>query len=84
MGDLPFYTDDQLVDRAAHRLSLHTDEVESALRGYTAIFGSCSCGEWTTPTWDDNAVFAAYDDHMTDVQVTIHAALGSQQRGSGP
>jgi hypothetical protein len=83
VGDLPFYIDDPLVDRAAHRLNLHTDEVESALRGYTAIFGFCSCGEWTTPTWDHNAVFAAYDNHMTDVQVAIHAARASQHRGSG-
>jgi len=82
MGDLPFCIDDPLVDRAAYRLSPHTDQVESALRGYTAMFGSCSCGEWTTPTWDDNAVFAAYD-HMTDVQVAIHATRASQELGSG-
>lgn len=78
MSDLPFYIDDPLVDRAAHRLGMHTDEVESALRGYTAMFGSCSCGEWTTPTWDSSAVLEAYDRHMTDVQAAIHAARGPE------
>jgi hypothetical protein len=74
VGELPFYIDDPLVDRDAHRLSLHTDEVESARRGYQAVFGSCSCGEWTTPTWDDDAILGEYDQHMTAVQAAAHAA----------
>ncbi len=81
MSDLPFYIDDPLVDRDAYRLGMHADEVESARRGYTAMFGTCSCGEWATPTWDSSAVLEAYDSHMTDVQAAIHAALASQ-RGS--
>ncbi|MEA5456744.1 hypothetical protein SPF06_18630 [Sinomonas sp. JGH33] len=72
MSDLPFYIDDPLVDLNAHRLSLHTDEEESVRRGYRATFGTCSCGEWTTPTWDDHAVFGSYDDHMNEVQATVH------------
>lgn len=84
MNDLPFYTDDPLVDRAAHQLSMHTDEVESARRGYTAMFGSCSCGEWTTPTWDRSAVFEAYDGHMTDVQAATHAALAGRAAQARP
>jgi hypothetical protein len=43
------------------------------------VFGSCSCGEWTTPTWDDNAVLDAYDDHMSQVQATVHAAGVAQE-----
>lgn len=82
MSDLPFYIDDPLVDSAAHRLELHCDEVESARRGYTAVFGSCSCGEWTTPTWDDNAVLGAYDDHMSEVQAAVHAALAGRAEES--
>jgi len=84
VSDLPFYTDDPLVDRDAHRLGMHTDEVESARRGYTAMFGSCSCGEWTTPTWDRSAVLEAYDGHMTDVQAAVHAALASQAPQARP
>lgn len=82
---LPFYIDDPLVDRAAHRLALHTDGVESAARGYRARFGSCSCGEWTTPTWDDSAVLEAFDSHMSNVQVAVHAAPspGGPQRRHG-
>lgn len=68
MSELPFYIDDPLVDLNAHRLSLHTDETESNRRGYRATFGACSCGEWTTPSWDDNAVLGSYDDHMNQVQ----------------
>jgi hypothetical protein len=83
MSDLPFYIDDPLVDRDAHRLGIHTDEVESARRGYAAMFGSCSCGEWTTPTWDRNAVLEACDGHMTDVQAAIHAVLDSQAPEAG-
>jgi len=86
VSDLPFYTDDPLVDRDAHRLSMHADEdeVESARRGYSAMFGSCSCGEWTTPTWDRSAVLEAYDGHMTDVQAATHAALASQAAQARP
>lgn len=73
MSELPYYIDDPLVDRVAHRLDLHTDEEETAKRGYRATFGSCSCGEWTTPTWDDDAVVDAYDSHMNGVQATAHA-----------
>lgn len=45
--------------------------------------GSCSCGEWITPTWDRNAVLEAFDGHMTDVQASIHAALDSQATEAG-
>lgn len=77
MSKLPYYTDDPLVDREAHRLNLHADEEETAGRGYRATFGSCSCGEWTTPTWDDDAVFDAYDSHMQQVQATVHERHGN-------
>ncbi|MEV4806843.1 hypothetical protein AB0K18_43185 [Nonomuraea sp. NPDC049421] len=77
-AEWPYYIDDPLVDRAAHRLELHSD-FEGGL-GY--CFGTCSCGEFTTPTWDEHAVSEAYDRHMGQVQYSAHAAAaekGSQQ-----
>ena len=74
MADWPYYIDDPLVDRSAHRLDMHTDVAESARAGYRAMFGTCSCGEWVTPTWDRNGVLEAYDTHMGQIQAAAHAA----------
>ena len=72
-GQWPYYIDDPLVDRDAHRLGLHADEDVPAPG---AMFGTCSCGEWTTPTWDVHGVMEAFDHHMELVQVSAHAAGG--------
>lgn len=72
-GEWPYYIDDPLVDRSAHVLSMHTDE-QSTARGYDPCFGTCSCGEWTTPTWDMHGVLEAFDWHMGRVQASAHAA----------
>lgn len=70
--DRPWYIDDPLVDRRAHRLWLHHDAETSSCAGYRAEFGACTCGEWVTPSWDTSAVLEAYDQHMTEVQTTAH------------
>jgi len=67
VADWPYYIDDPVVDRSAHRLDMHVDEVASARVGYTAMFGTCSCSEWVTPTWDSNGVLEVYDTHMGQV-----------------
>ncbi len=72
----PYYIDDPLVDTGAHRLSVITDDEETTRRGYTAVFGTCSCGEWTCPTYDDNGVLEAFDSHMSAVQEAAHHAAG--------
>jgi hypothetical protein len=74
----PFYIDDPLVDRTAHRLELHPDEDLSAARGYRIVFGSCSCGDFVTPSWEDSGVFEAYDNHMRDIQADAHARAENQ------
>ena len=70
----PYYIDDPLVDRAAHRLSFHSDETADPVRTPGYVFGECSCGEWTTPTWDLHGVMEAFDWHMGQVQAAAHAA----------
>ena len=70
MTDRPYYIDDPLVDRAGHRLNLHPDTDRPV--PHHAVFGCCSCGEWTTPTWDYHAVAEAFDQHMAQVQTTAH------------
>lgn len=60
----PYYIDDPLMDRSGHQLTMH-----SAAPG--EVFGECSCGEWTTPTWDTHAVLEAFDQHMTAVQAGL-------------
>ncbi len=72
MTDLPYYIDDPLADRAAHRLTIHPDGEQTAARGYTAVFGTCSCGEWTCPTYDHNGVMEDFDRHMGDVQTAAN------------
>lgn len=78
---LPYYVDDPLMDQARqqHRLDLHDDTsaealAEGASRGYVPQFGTCSCNEWTTPTWDEHGVFEAFDQHMQQIQRSIHDA----------
>lgn len=68
---LPYYIDDPLVDTRAHRLNIHRDE-QATTRGYVPVFGTCSCGEWTSPTYDRNGVLEAFDGHMHLVQVAAH------------
>jgi DNA-directed RNA polymerase subunit RPC12/RpoP len=75
----PFYTDDPLVDQSAHRLTIHHDPNVSARVGHQPEFGVCSCGEWVTPSWDTSAVVEAYDQHMTEIQTTVH----EQARNAG-
>ncbi|GII22537.1 hypothetical protein [Planosporangium mesophilum] len=77
--ELPCYMDDPLVDRRSHRLALHHDPDASASTGRRLQFGVCSCGEWVTPSWDTGAIFAAYDQHMSEVQTSVH----EQARGGG-
>lgn len=75
MSDLPYYVDDPLVDRAAHRPSMDVAEVPSAVEGRTLYVGTCSCGDMTpTDPWDNYAVLEAYDLHMARVQQALHAA----------
>jgi hypothetical protein len=78
--DLPCYTDDPLVDRSAHRLTIHHDPDASARLGQGLQFGVCSCGEWVTPSWDTSAVVEAYDQHMTEIQTTAHEQAGQPGR----
>ncbi|MEU1883484.1 hypothetical protein ABZ470_39775 [Streptosporangium sp. NPDC020072] len=66
----PHYIDDPLVDRTKHRLEIHEDPRASKAPGYKPVFGTCSCGEWVTPTWDVPAVMEFFDQHMRDVQKT--------------
>ncbi|MGV9383625.1 hypothetical protein ACWDRB_47965 [Nonomuraea sp. NPDC003707] len=73
MTDLPYYTDDPLVDLKAHRLLFDLDPVASAQAGRDLKSGTCSCsGMPATPPWDDHAVFEQFDAHMVDVQVYAH------------
>lgn len=70
--DLPYWIDDSLVDRAAHRLDVRPDMEATVRTGWPSVFGSCSCGEWVTPSWDSQAVTADFDQHMARVQQTAH------------
>ncbi|WP_052424112.1 hypothetical protein [Nonomuraea candida] len=79
MNDLPYYTDDPLVDLKAHRLLLDLDPVASAQAGRDLKSGTCSCGTMTaTPPWDDHAVFEQFDAHMADVQVDAHEVAAEE------
>jgi hypothetical protein len=79
--DRPRYTDDPLVDRSAHQLTIYLDPTMSARAGRDLEFGVCSCGEWVTPTWETSAVVEAYDLHITEVQTSAHEQAGSQDGG---
>jgi DNA-directed RNA polymerase subunit RPC12/RpoP len=78
-NDRPSYSEDPLVNRAAHRLTIYHDPDASARVGHPLEFGVCSCGEWVTPSWDTSAIFEAYDQHMTEIQTTAH----EQARNAG-
>ena len=71
----PSYLDDPLMEsaRAAHQLMLHPDPQIQIGLGRAGVFGVCSCNEWVTPSWDSPAtVLEAYDEHMTEVQGSLH------------
>ncbi|WP_449062240.1 hypothetical protein [Planomonospora algeriensis] len=71
----PYYIDDPLVDRAAHRPGMELEPVASARAGRDQYIGTCSCGQMhPTLPWDDYAVLEAFDWHMGDVQEQAHRA----------
>lgn len=56
--DIPYWPDDPMIDRKAHRLIISRDTAE------------CTCGEFSQiGLWDHHSVFDAYDEHMYDVQI---------------
>ncbi|MCZ7478815.1 hypothetical protein [Micromonospora sp. WMMC273] len=73
-ADAPYYIDDPMVDRAAHRLVMTLAEVESAAAGRSLHYGRCSCTTMDpVGPWDDYAVLEAYDQHMQHVQTETRA-----------
>ncbi|MER5649637.1 hypothetical protein [Streptosporangium sp. NPDC002524] len=75
MTDRPYYIDDELVDRRAHRLIIDIAPASSEEAGRPLYIGSCLCGQMDpTPPWDDYAVWERFDAHMSDVQDVVHRA----------
>ncbi|MFI6326633.1 hypothetical protein ACIBG8_54555 [Nonomuraea sp. NPDC050556] len=57
----------QIRTRAAaigHHLSTDVDIHHSARANETRVQGSCTCGFWDTPAWDEDSVTEAFEDHL--------------------
>ncbi|MFD8560609.1 hypothetical protein ACFV1N_25330 [Streptosporangium canum] len=75
MTDRPYYIDDPLVDRRAHRLIMDRALFSSEREGRPLYIGACSCGRMDpTPPWDGYAVQEAFDAHMVNLQDAAHRA----------
>lgn len=65
-NQIPYWIDDPLIDRSAHRLITESPDEENHQHGSA----SCSCGSWQAPGgWDIYAQQESFDDHMEAVQI---------------
>lgn len=65
-NQIPYWIDDPLIDRSAHRLIIGAPDEENHPHGSA----SCSCGGWQAPGgWDIHAQEEGFDDHMEAVQI---------------